>query len=198
MSQPLSGNSARRSKVSSLDDTDLIRVELTSLRNEIVTRVIFQNVLLCLTWCSLGLILSGAVLWQRAELLLVQSVLGLSAAAMWAHHGARTAQIRSYLTSTVEPTLGARDHDTVSGWEHALAGMRFRSLLGSRWFVSTKGFFLGGQLIVATMLFASDVVTGLGFISLGALGGTVWVLHDPPLNAAEEERPATVLHAKAD
>lgn len=201
MSPTISPNSAGRTNPPSIDAT--LRAQFTSLRNEISIRIIFQNVLLCLTWCSLGLILASAVICNRPELLLVHSVLGVSAAAMWAHHGARTAQIRSYLTSTVEPALYRQSHvqsegqpepsrepSSVHGWEFTLARMQFRSVLGSRWFVSTKGFFLASQLVIVVLLIARDPFVWLVPVSLCALGGTIWVLHDPPLDTIEKQTPA--------
>lgn len=188
MSQGVSGNPAPQATGLPMEGAS--HTEFTSLRGEIVTRVIFQNVLLCLTWCSFGLILTMAVLWHRPELLPLQSILGLSASAMWAHHGARTAQIRMYLTSTLEPALNNSATWPANGWEHALARMRFQSLLGSRWFVSTKGFFLGSQLLIVVLLVAIDPLTWFDLVSLGALAGTIWALHDPPLRVLEEDVPA--------
>jgi hypothetical protein len=156
--------------------------EFASLRSEIVTRVIFQNIVLCLTLSGLTAISAAALIVSRPELLLVHSVLGVSASAMWAHHGARTAQIRSYLTSTLEPILYP---SPVAGWEHALAGMRFRSLLGSRWYVSTKGFFIGSHVVVVALLLANHPAAWSILISLAALTGTVWLLNEPSLHSQD-------------
>ncbi len=154
------------------------RVELTSLRSEIIVRIVFQNILLCLTWCSLGVVLAAARLYSSAEILLIYPVLATSAAGMWSHHGARTAQIRLYLQSRLEPALFGT---SIDGWEHALAGLRFRSLLGSRWFVSTKGFFLGSQLLVAALSLGTG--EGVLFFSLTLTGvaTSAWLLHEAPL-----------------
>ncbi len=156
--------------------------EFRSLRQEILVRVIFQNVLLVSCWAALGAVLVGAHLTSSPELLLVYSVLSGAASAMWAHHGCRTAQIRDYLQSRVEPELWGQDH---RGWESALEQMRFRSLLGSRWFVSTKGFLLGSQALVVALLLIDAGRTGIYGLLIGSavLLASIWVLHEPPLSS---------------
>ena len=61
----------------------------------------------------------------------------------------RSSRRQTSSTESSEPELGG---EAPGGWEAALAQMRFRSLLGSRWFVSTKGFLLGSQALVAALL----------------------------------------------
>ncbi len=150
--------------------------ELASLRSEIVTRVVFQNVLLCLCWCALGAIPAAAWFGGRPEILVLYSVLAVSAVAMWAHHGARTAQIRFYLQSSIE----TGPHG--AGWEHALAAMRFRSLLGSRWVVSTKGFFLGSQVLVGGLLYAWSARPWSWLAAIAGILASMWLLHEPTLD----------------
>lgn len=163
----------------SSEESEAARAEFASLRSEIVTRVIFQNALLCMTWCGLGATLAGALIFDRTGVLLVYSVLGTSASAMWAHHGARTGQIRMYLKNTLEPALYGV---SAGGWEQALAGMRFRSFLGSRWFVSTKGFFLGSQIIIVILLVAYEPLAWSHGISCAAVVASFWLLQEPPLD----------------
>ncbi len=160
--------------------------EFRSLRQEIVIRVIFQNVLLVSCWMAFGGVLVASRWSARSELLLVYSALSVSAAAMWAHHGCRTAQIRAYLEAKSEPELWGEAH---RGWESALAQMRFRSLLGSRWFVSTKGFLLGSQAIVVALLaLDGGELGGAGWlIALAGLVATIWLLHEPAMSSAEPD-----------
>jgi hypothetical protein len=158
--------------------------EFRSLRQEIVVRVVFQNVLLVSCWMAFGGVLIAARSAARPDLLLIYSVLSVSATAMWAHHGCRTAQIRTYLEAESEPKLWG---DAQRGWESALAQMRFRSLLGSRWFVSTKGFLFGSQAIVAALLVLDRQEVGNSgwVIALIGLGATIWLLHEPAMSSAE-------------
>lgn len=58
--------------------------------------------------------------------------------AIWCHHGARQAQIKSYILA-----LQARYHSH-QGWEQWLPLNRVDGLLGSRWFISTKATFIAG------------------------------------------------------
>lgn len=161
-------------------DLQSARAELGSLRQEILVRVVFQNVLLCLAWIAFGGSLAGAMISGRSDALVIYSPLALAASAMWAHHGARTVQIRAYLQSTLEPAV--HESSSEGGWEHALGGMRFHSLLGSRWRVSTKGFLLGSQALLAALLLAFDATAWAVLACVLCLAGTAWVLHEPPLD----------------
>jgi hypothetical protein len=58
----------------------------------------------------------------------------LAAVLQWCHHGVRTMQIKQYLLLIVPGE---------KGWEHWLPANRPKTLLGSRWMISTKGVFLG-------------------------------------------------------
>lgn len=152
--------------------------EFRSLRQEILIRVIFQNVLLVLCWCALGAVLAASYFAARPTPLLIYSVLAVSAAAMWAHHGCRTAQIRTYLQSRLEPWLGGGEGPA---WEQALEGMQFRSILGSRWFVSTKGFLLGSQVLIIVIVQAYGFDFGHTAVASTAFLASIWLLHEPEL-----------------
>jgi hypothetical protein len=103
-------------------------------------RILLQNLLLILSlalfaaFAMLALALPGAA-WGAAA---AQGAVSLGAALQWCHHGIRTKQIKQYLL-TID-----RGHD--DGWERWLPANRPRTLLGSRWMISTKGVFLGLQL----------------------------------------------------
>jgi len=111
------------------------------LRRELALRILLQNLLLIM---SLLLFTAFAILalavpetaWAAAT---AQGAASLGAALQWCHHGIRTKQIKEYL-------LTIDQDDAQGGWERWLPANRPRTLLGSRWMISTKGVFLGLQL----------------------------------------------------
>lgn len=128
--------------------------ELISLRREMLLRIAIQNGLLLLV----GPLLLAAII---AEIALPRSVglvtLGFLVATgamslIWCHHGVRQAQLKAYLM-----LLEARMSAT-GGWESWLPRHRLGGWLGSRWFISTKGVFLGSQIAAVV----SAVIVGAG------------------------------------
>ena len=117
----------------------LVATDGPVLRRELALRILLQNLLLIL---SLAVFCAFAILalarpeaaWTAA---VAQSVAGLAAALQWCHHGIRTMQIKAYLL--------ALDGGRTDGWERWLPANRPRTLLGSRWLISTKGVFVGLQ-----------------------------------------------------
>ena len=108
-----------------------------------------QHQLLCLALVSLGLLTGLAIRLQWVELLALHCLLITAIGAMWGHNGARTLQIKIYLRDVLEPRIL---EDGRGGWERALAGMRVQGFLGSRWFVSTKGFLMTSQLLATVLI----------------------------------------------
>lgn len=163
-------------------------VELRSLREEILVRVIFQNLLLVSCLLLLGAVLIVHWMMGRPGVSFAYSVVSVAASGMWAHHGCRTAQIRAYLMARSEPDLWG---EGVRGWEAALDGMRFESLLGSRWLVSTKGFLLGSQALVIAILAIEGGRWGRAeaLIAFGGLIVSAWLLHEPAIvmHAGEQD-----------
>lgn len=110
------------------------------LRRELALRILLQNLLLIL---SLALFGAFAILalaqpeaaWGAAA---AHGAASFGAALQWCHHGIRTKQIKEYLVTI--------DTSHTDGWERWLPANRPRTLLGSRWMISTKGVFLGLQL----------------------------------------------------
>ena len=120
--------------------------ERGALRAELRRRILLQNGLLMLAvvlFAAFGLAVAArSIAGPGCAAALNVALLALSA--QWCHHGVRTAQIKAHLL------MGDPDAD---GWERWLRRNRPRTLLGSRWLVSTKGVFLG----------------------LGAAGALLWV-----------------------
>lgn len=116
------------------------------LYRELALRILVQNLLLIL---SLALFAAFAILslvlpetaWAAAA---AHGVAGLGAALQWCHHGIRTKQIKEYLLLIHPDEAGGTT--TGGGWERWLPANRPRTLMGSRWRISTKGVFLGLQL----------------------------------------------------
>jgi len=152
--------------------------ELASLRREIELRIVCQNAILLLLWIAFAV----AAIWIAVApvgplLPVAYALVAAIGAVMWAHHGARTVQIRTYLLTVGEPAG--------SGWERWLGSHRFASRLGSRWFVSTKGVFLGTQVLAALWAavgpVAPDWRAALAIVLITA--ATAWSLREARLHA---------------
>ncbi len=112
-----------------------------TLRRELALRIVLQNLLLMV---ALALFTAFAILalalpetaWTAAA---AQAAVSFGAALQWCHHGIRIKQIKEYMLLI--------DNDGANGgWERWLPLNRPRTLLGSRWMISTKGVFLGLQV----------------------------------------------------
>lgn len=117
-------------------------IELQSLRQEVLLRILVQNLILLMLMPMLL-----ATIWmmtvQPAAALLAALGYGLATgvgALIWCHCGVRQAQLKTYLL-VLEERYAAKE-----GWESWLPVHRLGGTLGSRWFISTKGVFLGSQL----------------------------------------------------
>lgn len=146
------------------------------LRRELALRILLQNLLLILSlalfaaFALLALARPGAA-WGAAA---AQGAASLGAALQWCHHGIRTKQIKEYLLIV--------DSSYTGGWERWLPANRPRTLLGSRWMISTKGVFLGLQLaMIVLALWISPVPAGF-FIFVSVillLASAVFLLTNP-------------------
>lgn len=134
------------------------------LRRELALRILLQNLLLIV---SLALFAAFAILllvrpetaWAAAA---AQGVAGLGATLQWCHHGIRTKQIKDYL-------LTIDDGEAGGGWERWLPANRPRTLLGSRWMISTKGVFLGLQLAMIGLATLVSPTSGIVFITVSVV-----------------------------
>jgi hypothetical protein len=144
--------------MTSTDDAvrESLMLEHRALRDEILLRIRQQHELLALTWAAFGLLVAFGLHLVSAPLLVLYVLLATFTAASWQHNGARTVQLKTYLRDDLEPRLFG---DGGGGWEEALAGMGVKGLLGSCWFVGTKGFFFGSQSL-ATCLAVVLAVNG--------------------------------------
>ncbi|HLU48764.1 MAG TPA: hypothetical protein VK116_11800, partial [Planctomycetota bacterium] len=140
----------------------------------------FQNLTLLLLWAALGGLLAGALIVDDAELLIVYDLLALIAAAFWAHHACRTMQIRRHLLDTVEPEFFG---SSTVGWEDWLSRHPIEGLLGSRWFIATKGFILGSQVVAAAAAFhvAGRAEIPFAVVASVLFVASIWVLWKPAL-----------------
>ncbi len=135
------------------------------LRRELALRILLQNLLLIL---SLLLFAAFAILalalpetaWAAVA---AHGAASLGAALQWCHHGIRTKQIKNYLLTIVHA-------DADGGWERWLPRNRPRTLLGSRWMLSTKAVFLGLQLaMIGLAVQVSLVFDGFFGLTTGIL-----------------------------
>lgn len=141
--------------------------EASSLRQELVLRILLQNVLLVVSlvffcWFATVVLVFPSAAWPVT---FAHSCVSLGAALQWCHHGVRTKQLKNYLQLLAEKDGGA-------GWEQWLPAHRPSSFLGSRWMVSTKGVFLGLQL---AMILLSEMAA-TNWFSLPAFGSVAVLL----------------------
>lgn len=146
------------------------------LRRELALRILLQNLLLIL---SLTLFTAFAILalarpeaaWGAA---VAQGAATLGATLQWCHHGIRTKQIKEFLLTL--------DSGHADGWENWLPANRPRTLLGSRWMISTKGVFLGVQFAMIGLAWRMAPILDGFLISVTAvllLASTGFLLTNP-------------------
>jgi hypothetical protein len=139
--------------------------EALSLRRELESRILFQNTLLIVSVGAFALFSAVAALASEAAwpMAVALNTVILAAALQWCHHGVRTMQIKRYLL-LINPDE--------KGWEHWLPANRPRTLLGSRWMISTKGVFLGLGLVQLGLA----ALLAPAFLLLPALGAAgLWL-----------------------
>lgn len=143
-------------------------VELASLRQEILLRMLVQNLVLVMVMPLLFASWLAAVLVPAAAMLIAcgYCLAAGVGALIWCHNGVRQAQIKAYLL-----VLEGRYADG-SGWERWLPAHRLGGILGARWLISTKGVLIGSQLAAVA---AAVVVTPGGVWPWGAAQAIVIV-----------------------
>lgn len=120
-----------------------LQEEYRALRQEVLLRILIQNMILL---SLMPLLLAGVVAAASgpryaSEIALATVGATGMGALFWSHSAARTVQLKAYFRILESRTEGL-------GWENWLAQSRFRGILGSRWFISTKGVFIGSQVAV--------------------------------------------------
>lgn len=129
--------------------------ELSALRSELRLRISLQNMLLFFTTGLFAVFFTLLLAWPGRGWLIATGFVAasLSCALQWGHHGIRTKQLKAYILRK-EAALGAAGAQTWETWETWLPGQRPPGLLGGRWFISTKGVFLGlqGAMLLACAL----------------------------------------------
>jgi len=115
--------------------------EYRALRQEVLLRILIQNVVLISLMPLLlaGVVAAAFVPRYASEIALATVGETGMGALFWSHSAARTVQLKAYFRLLESRTEGP-------GWESWLAQSRFRGILGSRWFISTKGVFIGCQV----------------------------------------------------
>lgn len=168
--------------VMSASEKLLIVEQFRALRAEIQLRIAMQNLLLIIFCCMLAALLIVSLVTREVLTLVILNVLAMICSSMWAHHMCRTAQIRAYMLSVIEPALFER----IEGWESWLDKRHFKSILGSRWFVSTKGIFMMSQGLTVPLFFLWE---GEQFLlsPVLTLVMTWWITKKPPLCNKEEK-----------
>lgn len=124
--------------------TDLIIVEYTALREEILKRVELQHQILSLTLIIFGTILSFGLQVHSSSILLLYAIIALFLAANWSHNGRTVRDIGRYIRSQIETKVGVQN----IGWEHRI---RPRQRLGGLNFISARGIFIGTSLLAIVL-----------------------------------------------
>lgn len=129
-------------------DDDFGREEYRALRREIELRIVLQNLCLMLLVVLFAAFATLQAFYPevRYRLALAFSVASGALALFWIHSGARTLQIKVYVRHVLEPTLGGE-----IGWETWHDVNRIEGVLGSRWFISTKGVLVGVQFAILSL-----------------------------------------------
>jgi hypothetical protein len=159
------------------DAASAARDDALVLRRELALRILLQNVLLILALLLFAGLAGLALIWPRMAALAaaVHGVAGFGLALMWCHHGIRTRQITQFL---LRDDAAAPEQD----WERWLRANRPKTLLGSRWMISTKGVFIGLQaafLLLAAWLPLDHGVAPLGLAGLLMLASAGFLLTNP-------------------
>lgn len=153
-------------------------IEYRALRQELIMRMVVQNVLMVLQPLLLlgcyGLALMRPL--QASPTALLFLFVSLAASAQWCHMGVRTVHLKTFLMQS-EERLGAE-----RTWETFLPGARPKSLLGSRWLISTKGVFLLVQGLAIMIPSALDQAPPAWFlaVAISVLGASQWLLLTNP------------------
>ncbi len=122
----------------------LSEYHLRYLHRELLLRMAMQNAgLIVLAIAFLTVVSLAAIIPHKAHIL----NLGFTATSgmlslFWNHSRYRTVQIKTYLK---------RLEQQEPGWESWLVNNPFTGVLGSQWFMSTIGVFVGSQLIAAML-----------------------------------------------
>jgi len=156
----------------------LALIEYRALRHELLMRMLVQNLLtvlqpLLLLGCY-GLALTHPL--QAPITALVFLFTSLAASAQWCHMGVRTVHLKTFIMQS-EERLGAE-----FTWESFLPGARPKSLLGSRWVISTKGVFLLVQGLAILIPSSLDIASSFWFLTIAicVLGASQWLLFTNP------------------
>ena len=153
--------------------------ELTSIRRELLFRIGIQNLLLIVAvLLFFGMAYCLVMKPQQHGLIaILHATISIALLAQWCHHGVRTMQIKKFIL-LVETT---RNDST---WETWLPKNRPRSWLGSRWAISTKGVFLGLQIMMLLPLIIEEPLTfwrhPYVIITLLIFGASTWLLLTNP------------------
>ncbi len=118
-----------------------------TVRREILLRIAIQNTILILLMPLLLVSVVAACAFKADAEIIALGYVGTAGmgALYWIHSAARTVQMKTYLQHLERLGHGQ------SGWEIWLASNPVSGLLGSRWFISTKGVFVGSQLAAITV-----------------------------------------------
>ena len=132
--------------------------EYRALKNEILLRIAIQNTtIITAVFAFIVCIWLRVIEPEQAALVaFFQSIAVLALTLIWCHQGVRQCALKQAILA----------HDAAAkretSWENWLPSQRPSSLLGSRWFVSTKAVFLGLNIAL--------ILTSLQHFTLYVLG----------------------------
>ncbi|MBX3351820.1 MAG: hypothetical protein KF684_02705 [Phycisphaeraceae bacterium] len=145
--------------------TQHVDEDVSFLKKELILRMTLQNLVLIILMplLMLSFVLGIDRPAFAAWIALAYVIASGMGALYWAHSGARTVQIAAFIRLQEDK----RGH---AGWETWLKANPFPRPLGSRWTISTKGVFLGSQLLVITLV---GVVLDSGPVNWPVVGGAI-------------------------
>lgn len=122
--------------------------DIAPQKTELLVRIAIQNLTLLMAVAVFAGLGMAGVAWAKSAWVVacVHAVVS-GALLQWCHNGVRTMQLKAFLLE--------REGRQPSDWEVWLPSHRPERLLETRWFISTKGVFLGLQVAMAGLAVAT-------------------------------------------
>lgn len=160
---------------------EMLTVEYTSLREEIIKRIEIQHQLLSLALIAPGTVLAIGFQTTNASLLFIYPVLGMFLSAVWLANSVAIYDIANYIKSQIKPRVG----DDKSIWEHSRTSLDTRRVSVLH-FWGTRGIFIGTELLAlfAGITLAKFNTAQIIFLIIGIISTalTAFMLSLPQLN----------------
>ncbi|MFM7052533.1 MAG: hypothetical protein ACKOYN_10435 [Planctomycetota bacterium] len=128
---------------------DALLAQFSAARREIELRIAIQSAIVLLVGCGAMTTMALGVAWPGSGMRLAAcyALTDLLLALHWMHNDVRHAQLGLFLEVEIEPRLRSR----AQGWEAFHRTLPPLTVLGSHWWVGTKGMIAASPTLVAAM-----------------------------------------------